>query len=173
MPRRYPGHVDLGSSRGARVNRAHRPIWQAGHDRQRSRHGVHLQHDAGLCRDNDVDWHFIAPGKPMQNGFVESFNGRMPDELLNETLFFDLDDARAKITAWVLTSTPRARTRRSDISRLRPMPPTSPQRMIGCATPISSADRPLLHQRHKAKTCRDSNRRWMTNKWQVSLSHLL
>src|SRR4051794_41509174 len=37
----------------------------------------------------------------MQNGFVESFNGRMRDELLNETLFFDLDDARAKLSAWV------------------------------------------------------------------------
>jgi hypothetical protein len=44
---------------------------------------------------------FIAPGKPMQNGFIESFNGRIRDELLNETLFFDLDDARAKIAAWV------------------------------------------------------------------------
>nr|GAJ37685.1 transposase and inactivated derivatives [Bradyrhizobium sp. DOA9] len=33
--------------------------------------------------------------KPMQNGFVESFNGRMRDGLLNETLFFDLDDAPA------------------------------------------------------------------------------
>ena len=53
------------------------------------------------CRDNNIDWHFIAPGKPMQNGFVESFNGRMRDELLNETLFFDLDDARTKITAWI------------------------------------------------------------------------
>jgi len=53
------------------------------------------------CRDNAVDWHLIAPGKPMQNGFVESFNGRMRDELLNETLFFDLDDARAKLAAWV------------------------------------------------------------------------
>ena len=52
------------------------------------------------CRDNAIDWHFIAPGKPMQNGFVESFNGRMRDELLNETLFFDLDDARAKLAAW-------------------------------------------------------------------------
>ncbi|MGY4429469.1 transposase InsO family protein [Bradyrhizobium sp. F1.13.1] len=31
----------------------------------------------------------------MQNGFIESFNGRMRDELLNETLFFDLDDARS------------------------------------------------------------------------------
>lgn len=38
---------------------------------------------------------------PMQNGFVESFNGRMRDELLNETLFFDLDDARTKIAVWV------------------------------------------------------------------------
>jgi putative transposase len=41
----------------------------------------------------------IAPGKPMQNGFCERFNGRMRDELLNETLFFGLDHARAKIGA--------------------------------------------------------------------------
>ena len=53
------------------------------------------------CRDHQIDWHFIAPGKPMQNGFVESFNGRMRDELLNESLFFDLEDARAKVTNWV------------------------------------------------------------------------
>ena len=37
------------------------------------------------CKDTGIDWHFIAPGKPMQNGFVESFNGRMRDECLNET----------------------------------------------------------------------------------------
>ena len=43
---------------------------------------------------------FIAPGKPMQNGFCESFNGRMRDELLNETLFFGLDHARTRITDW-------------------------------------------------------------------------
>jgi putative transposase len=36
----------------------------------------------------------------MQNGFYESFNGRMRDELLNETLFFGLDHARARITEW-------------------------------------------------------------------------
>jgi transposase InsO family protein len=35
-------------------------------------------------KDTVFDWHFIAPGKPMQNGFIESFNGRMRDELLNE-----------------------------------------------------------------------------------------
>ena len=38
------------------------------------------------AQDNSVAWHFIAPGKPMQNGFCESFNGRMRDELLNESL---------------------------------------------------------------------------------------
>jgi putative transposase len=53
------------------------------------------------CRDSKIDWHFIAPGKPIQNAFVESFNGRMRDEFLNETLFFDIDDARTKVAAWV------------------------------------------------------------------------
>lgn len=47
-----------------------------------------------------IDWHFIAPGKPMQNGFCESFNGRMRDELLNETLFLSLDHARSRIAEW-------------------------------------------------------------------------
>jgi putative transposase len=40
-----------------------------------------------------VEWHYIAPGKPMQNGFIESFNGRLRDELLNETLFSSLAQA--------------------------------------------------------------------------------
>src|SRR5215831_18897798 len=48
-----------------------------------------------------IEWHYIAPGKPMQNGFCESFNGRMRDELLNEALFFGLAHARATITNWV------------------------------------------------------------------------
>ena len=67
-----------------------------------SDHGTEFTCNAMLawCKDAAIDWHFIAPGKPMQNGFVESFNGRMRDELLNETLFFDLDDVRAKITNW-------------------------------------------------------------------------
>lgn len=44
-----------------------------------------------------VKWHYIAPGKPMQNGNCEAFNGRMRDELLNETLFFGIDHARAAL----------------------------------------------------------------------------
>jgi putative transposase len=51
--------------------------------------------------EHRIAWHFIAPGKPMQNGFCESFNGWMRDELLNETLFLGLDHAREKIAAWV------------------------------------------------------------------------
>jgi putative transposase len=53
------------------------------------------------CKEAGIDWHFIAPGKPIQNAFVESFNGRMRDEFLNETLFFSLDDARTRVAAWV------------------------------------------------------------------------
>jgi putative transposase len=54
------------------------------------------------CKETGIDWHFIAPGKPIQNAFVESFNGRMRDEFLNEMLFFDLDDARSKVAVWVI-----------------------------------------------------------------------
>jgi putative transposase len=49
-----------------------------------------------------VEWHYIAPGKPMQNGFIESFNGRLRDELLNETLFSSLSHARASLIKWRL-----------------------------------------------------------------------
>jgi putative transposase len=48
-----------------------------------------------------IDWHYIAPGKPMQNAYIESFNGRMRDELLNESLFFGLDHAREELAIWV------------------------------------------------------------------------
>jgi putative transposase len=51
--------------------------------------------------DVGVEWHYIAPGKPAQNAFVESFNDRMNDELLNETLFFTVRQARSIIARWV------------------------------------------------------------------------
>jgi putative transposase len=47
-----------------------------------------------------VEWHYIAPGKPMQNAFIESFNGRLRDELLNETLFSSLAQARVALGCW-------------------------------------------------------------------------
>ena len=52
------------------------------------------------CQDTGVEWHYIAPGKPQQNGFVESFNGCLRDECLNEHLFPTLASARRIIEAW-------------------------------------------------------------------------
>jgi putative transposase len=50
--------------------------------------------------DHGVEWHYIAPGKPMQNGFVESLNGRFRDECLNEHMFRNLPRARRLIEEW-------------------------------------------------------------------------
>jgi putative transposase len=51
-------------------------------------------------QEHQVEWHYIAPGKPTQNAFVESFNGRLRDELLNETLFTSLAHAREALAIW-------------------------------------------------------------------------
>ncbi|MCC4234097.1 IS3 family transposase [Sphingobium soli] len=68
-----------------------------------SDNGTELTSNAVLawCGEMQVEWHYIAPGRPMQNGYVESFNGRMRDELLNETLFMSMAHARVEIAAWV------------------------------------------------------------------------
>ena len=47
-----------------------------------------------------VGWHYIAPGKPQQNGFVESFIGRFRDECLNEEVFSSLAEARFVVERW-------------------------------------------------------------------------
>ena len=52
------------------------------------------------CQRSKVGWHYIAPGKPQQNAFAESFIGRLRDECLNETLFTSLRQARAVLAAW-------------------------------------------------------------------------
>ena len=49
---------------------------------------------------NEVAWHYIDPGKPQQNAFIESFNGSLRDELMNEEIFDSLDDAHRKIARW-------------------------------------------------------------------------
>ena len=50
-----------------------------------------------------MKWHCIAPGEPMQNGNCAAFNGRMRDELLNETLFLAIDHAREAVARWTHT----------------------------------------------------------------------
>jgi putative transposase len=56
-----------------------------------------------------LDWHYIEPGKPVQNAFIESFNSRLRDECLNEHVFLTLAEARETIEAW-----------RHDYNHLRP-----------------------------------------------------
>jgi hypothetical protein len=77
---------------------------------------------------NGVRLHFIDLGKPTQNAFIESFNGRFRDECLNENWFLDLADARRIIEAW-----------RIDYNRSRP------HSALGYATPQEFA---ASHQRH-------------------------
>ena len=71
-----------------------------------------------------IEWHYIVPGKPTQNAFIESFNGRLRDELLNETLFTSLDQARAVLAAW-----------KDDYNMVRP------HSALGNLTPAEYADR--------------------------------
>jgi putative transposase len=70
------------------------------HDRQRQWHEFTSNTILAWQQQHDVEWHYIAPGKLMQNGFVKSFKGRLRDECLNEHLFSNLNEARRIIEAW-------------------------------------------------------------------------
>lgn len=50
--------------------------------------------------DNKISWKYIQPGKPMQNGYIESFNGKRRDECLNENWFLSIRNARSIIEKW-------------------------------------------------------------------------
>ena len=67
-----------------------------------SDNGTELTSNAILkwADERGVGWQYIQPGKPQQNAFSESFNGRLRDELLNETLFRSLPHARIALDAW-------------------------------------------------------------------------
>ena len=67
-----------------------------------------------------MEWHYIAPGKPEQNAFIESFNGRLRDELLNETLFGSLSHAREALAVW-----------KNDYNTVR-QPPTPKSPLLEC-----------------------------------------
>ena len=76
-----------------------------------------------------VEWHYIAPGKPMQNGFVESFNGRLRDECLNEHVFTSYRNAEHIIETW-----------RNDYNHNRP------HTSLNGLTPIEFANRSNMDQ---------------------------
>src|SRR6186997_1021630 len=94
----------MAASTGARLQRkaARTAVSAAAAPSFRRCYGTELTSMAVLrwCQQTGVEWHYIAPGKPMQNAFVESFNGRFRDECLNDTLFSALSEARSAITSW-------------------------------------------------------------------------
>lgn len=67
-----------------------------------SDNGTQLTSSAILAwtTDSGVDWHYIDPAKPVQNAVVESFNGRLRDEFLNEATFTLLAHSRAVLEEW-------------------------------------------------------------------------
>jgi putative transposase len=77
-----------------------------------SDNGTELTSNAILrwADDHKIAWHYIEPGKPVQNAFAESFIGRLRDELLNETLFRSLPHARAVATLGFRRAHLRSRT---------------------------------------------------------------
>lgn len=68
----------------------------------RSDNGTELTSKAILkwSHENQVHWQYIEPGKPMQNGYIESFNGKFRDECLNEHFFLSLREAKDIIEKW-------------------------------------------------------------------------
>ena len=97
-----------------------------------------------------LDWHYIVPGKPQQNAFVESFIGRLRDELLNEEIFENLTHARHLLERW-----------RLDYNHVRPhsahagLPPAQVRRLAAgarlglvdgpAARPLAPSPRPCYH----------------------------
>ena len=67
-----------------------------------SDNGTELTSNAilGWADERSVAWHYIQPGKPVQNAFAESFIGRLRDELLNDTLFRSIAHARRVLEVW-------------------------------------------------------------------------
>jgi len=58
------------------------------------------RHFLAWCAQKKISLVHIQPGRPMQNGHVESFNGRLRDECLNANWFVNLADAKQKIENW-------------------------------------------------------------------------
>ncbi len=94
--------------------------------------------------ERGVKLHFIQPGKPVQNAFIESFNGKMRDECLNEHWFLSLGEARETIETW-----------RRDYNEVRPhtsLGNRTPQEFTACGAALRSPTAPFeLHRREEQK----------------------
>ncbi len=107
----------------------------------------------GWAESHTVEWHYIAPGKPMQNGFVESFNGRLRDELLNETLFGSIAHARVMLVEW--RADYNANRPHSQLGWMTPLAyaaTVAPATGRDAAQPETFAPRPVAHQAQMGST---------------------
>ena len=133
---------------GVRVARELAKLFDAGSKPQTvvSDNGVELTSNAILkfVDDRKFDWHYIAPGKPTQNAFIDSFNGRLRDKLLNDTLFPLLHHAPLTLAAWR-----KDYNTERPLSRLGWQTPAefaqtfAPQRGLRLRNPQSSAPAPV------------------------------
>jgi putative transposase len=112
-----------------------------------------------------IGWHYIAPGKPQQNGFSESFNGKLRDELLNETLFSSLADARAKLEAWRRDFNECGPTRASPTSRQRHTPAPSAERPAGALRTPTTPRAGLLPAAIMKVQINSGLSLWLDEKW--------
>lgn len=97
----------------------------------RSDNGVEFTSGAVMrwLRDRHIGPAYIAAGKPWQNGFVESFNGKLRDECLNRQWFLDVEEVQAAVERW-----------RSFYNHVRP------HSALGNVPPAKAADRPAEQQ---------------------------
>ncbi len=121
-----------------------------------SDNGTELTGMAILRRSQEtrVEWHHIAPGKPQQNAFIESFNGRLRDELLNEMLFVSLAHAPEALAIWKDDYKPSGRTALSAICRQPYLPNSAIPECNGtgrCATSGAPRPVPLHYRAHRAQ----------------------
>jgi hypothetical protein len=97
---------------------------------------------------NRVELHFIRPGKPIDNAYVESFNGKCRDECLNEHWFQSLAEAQSIIEAWRVaynTVPPAGLARAADARGLRRSRLRGPRNWVGCLLGGCSGHDPATH----------------------------
>jgi transposase InsO family protein len=100
LPGRDRRLLAVGQEGGALTRPADRCPRQAQGHRQRQRHGADQQRHPGLDRPDRRRLALIAPGRPGQNAFIESFHDRLREEFLNEMLFISLAQARIALEEW-------------------------------------------------------------------------
>ena len=97
--------------------------------------------------------HYLAPGQPTQNAFIESVNGRLRGELLNKTLFPSLHHARVTLAAWRTDdNTERPHSRLGWQTPAEYTRTFAPQRGLTLRNPQSSAPAPVAQPAQTGKT---------------------